>query len=135
MDVYEAVDLLLANHVANAPVVDDQDRLIGFLSEKDCMETLLDGAYNSNPSTTVDRCMTTNLTTVEEETDLLTVAEIFLQKAYRRLPVMQGETMVGQISRRDFLQAISDWTRPEQAVKGPSTLYLSRLADRALPFT
>ncbi len=48
MDIYEAVDLLLSHRMANAPVVDVDGNLIGFLSEKDCMETLLDGAYSSN---------------------------------------------------------------------------------------
>ena len=35
MDAYEAVDLVSAKKLAGVPVVDAEDRLVGFVTEKD----------------------------------------------------------------------------------------------------
>ena len=37
MDAYEAVDLVSAKKIAGVPVVDAEDRLVGFVTEKDCL--------------------------------------------------------------------------------------------------
>jgi CBS domain-containing protein len=132
MDIYEAVDLLLSHRMANAPVVNDDGHLIGFLSEKDCMETLLDGAYSSNPSTSVENCMSRSIKTVTEEVDVLTIAELFLHTAYRRLPVVRGPLLVGLISRRDFMKAMAEMSRVEVASNDrPRPLFLSNVSDRS----
>lgn len=132
MDIYEAVDLLLSHRMANAPVVDVDGNLIGFLSEKDCMETLLDGAYSSNPSTSVENCMSRSIKTVTEEVDVLTIAELFLNTAYRRLPVVRGNLLVGLISRRDFMKAMAEMSRVDTHVdQQPKPLFLSNVSDRS----
>lgn len=67
--------------------------------------------------------------TVSEDTDLLSIAQIFLQSNARRLPVVRDGKLVGQISRRDVLAAAHDLmsvaTKPERAL-----LYLSAVLDR-----
>lgn len=136
-DVHEAIDLLLRNRVAGAPVVDANENLVGFLSEKDCMQTLLDAIYDSNPSTTVEMCMTRDVFTITEDTNVLTIAELFLHKPFRRLPVVRGRRLVGQVSRRDFLMALSEWSREDTVTEHrPTFLYFSSITDRtALPFS
>jgi CBS domain-containing protein len=132
MDIYEAVDLLLSHRMANAPVVDLEGNLIGFLSEKDCMETLLDGAYSSNPSTSVENCMSRSIKTVTEDVDVLTIAELFLNTAYRRLPVVRGKLLVGLISRRDFMKAMAEMSRVDKPVdQQPKPLFISSISDRS----
>ena len=54
--------------------------------------------------------MTKVVATVEPNTDLFSVADIFLKHNYRRMPVIKGKKLVGQISRRDVLRAIQDGT-------------------------
>jgi CBS domain-containing protein len=136
-DVHDAIDLLLHNRVAGAPVVNSEGDLVGFLSEKDCMQALLDAIYDSNPSTTVEMCMTKEVFTVTEDTNVLTIANIFLHRPYRRLPVVRGRKLVGQISRRDFLIALAKWSRENASVEYRANfLYLSNVADRSvLPIT
>ena len=118
MNVYFAIGLLLNNKISGAPVIDEDNKLIGVLSEKDCLRIFADNSYLDVTFTktimqgrgTVEQFMTTSIFTVNSGDDLFTVANIFLKNNFRRLPVMDGEIIVGQISRRDVLKAIKDIT-------------------------
>ena len=44
MDIYGAVQLLLKKEISGAPVVSPEGRLVGVLSEKDCLKVLAGGA-------------------------------------------------------------------------------------------
>ena len=68
--------------------------------------------------------------TIGEETDLLTIAEIFLNTEYRRLPVLRGTRLVGQISRRDALEAALKVIEKHPPTREKTLLYLSALIDR-----
>jgi CBS domain-containing protein len=103
-DVFEAIAHLLKNHISGAPVVDDAGRFMGVFSEKTSMSVLVQAAYEQLPSTRVGAFMNTDFgRTIPESTDLLDCADIFLKTPYRRLPVLDNEQLVGQISRRDVL--------------------------------
>ena len=108
MDVYFAIALLLQNKISGAPVIDNANNLCGILSEKDCLRIFANGSFYNMPSGAVSRFMTQAVATVSPETDLFSVADIFLKHNYRRLPVVKGKKLVGQISRRDVLRAIQD---------------------------
>ena len=108
MDVYFAIGLLLKNRISGAPVTDNNDHLVGILSEKDCLRIFANGSFYNMPGGAVSRFMTKAVATVSPETDLFSVADIFLKHNYRRLPVVKGKKLVGQISRRDVLRAIQD---------------------------
>ena len=73
--------------------------------------------------------MDTDARTITEETDLLSIAQIFTHTHYRRLPVLRAGVLIGQISRRDVLHAahgmISVAPNKEAAL-----LYLSGLVER-----
>ena len=108
MDVYLAIGLLLKNNISGAPVVNKNNDICGILSEKDCLRVFANGSFYNMPGGVVSRFMTETVATVSPETDLFSVADTFLQHNYRRLPVVKGKKLVGQISRRDVLRAIQD---------------------------
>ena len=110
MDVYFAIGLLLKNNISGAPVIDKNNNLSGILSEKDCLRVFANGSFHNMPGGEVSRFMTKVVATVEPNTDLFSVADIFLKHNYRRMPVIKGKKLVGQISRRDVLRAIQDGT-------------------------
>ncbi len=62
------------------------------------------------PGGPVSKFMTDVVLTVKSNSDLFSVADVFLQHNFRRMPVVKGKKLVGQISRRDVLRAIQDST-------------------------
>jgi len=107
MDVYRAIDIMLKGNITGAAVVDNKERLVGVLSEKDCLRTLVHGAYSGLPSGKVSDFMSKEPETVHADLDIFSVADMFLNRTYRRLLVVDEEkTLVGQITRRDLLRVI-----------------------------
>jgi len=107
MDVYRAIDIMLKGGITGAAVVDNKERLVGVLSEKDCLRTLVHGAYSSLPSGKVSDFMSKDPETIHPDLDVFSVADKFLNSTYRRLLVVdEDKKLVGQITRRDLLRAI-----------------------------
>lgn len=102
-DVIDAVQTLLERHVSGAPVVDADGRYWGVFSEKCSMQVLLDAAYEQLPVRDVRSFMDSEAQTIGPETHLLSVAQVFLLTPARRLPVLEGGKLIGQVSRRDVL--------------------------------
>jgi CBS domain-containing protein len=108
MPVSEAIALLLKHMISGAPVVDPDGRLLGLLSEFDCLRALTSSEYNLDAHddlVTVADLMTEPCHTIPPEMDLFAIAHEFVTLRVRRLPVVDGEELVGQVSRRDVLQA------------------------------
>ena len=118
MNVYYAIGILLNNNISGAPVIDKNKKLIGILSEKDCLEVFAESAQTdialpgaiSLGRGTVEQFMTKSISTIKADDDLYSVVDIFLKNNFRRLPVLEDDELVGQISRRDILKAIKDIT-------------------------
>ncbi len=108
MDIYKAIDLLIAKQISGTPVVDKSGKLIGMLSEKDCIKLLAKRAYHNQIGGTVKEYMTNSIQTVPPDMELVDLAEKFASPSFpfRRLPVVDQGRLVGQISRRDVLIAI-----------------------------
>jgi CBS domain-containing protein len=113
MDIYEAILKMMKYGVSGAPVVSD-GQLVGMLSEKDCMGIFASAAYSNLPGGTVAEYMVMHPETIGVKADLFTVASIFMHRPYRRLPVVEGETLRGVVSRTDVLRAsVELWKHPE----------------------
>lgn len=131
LDVMVAVQRLLKNRISGAPVVDIDGTYLGVFSEKCSMHVLLDAAYEQLPSNQVRVFMDTDAKTINPDTHLLSIAQVFLLTSYRRLPVLEDGKLIGQVSRRDVLKAAHDLLRkaPDRN-EGSSLLYLSALVER-----
>lgn len=107
-EILHAVNALLEKRLSGAPVVDEEGRLVGVLSKKDCLRAALNGAYYQEWGGQVAAYMSANPETLDAGLDLVTAAEWFLDSDYRRFPVLRGGNLVGQISRADILRALLD---------------------------
>lgn len=131
MDVIDAVQRLLKNRISGAPVVDADGKFVGVFSEKCAMQVLLDAAYEGLPSNEIRLFMDTDAQTIDPETQLLSIAQVFLLTSYRRLPVLENGQLIGQVSRRDVMRAALDLLKLSPSRdEGSSLLYLSALVER-----
>jgi len=105
-NVYEAMEILLDKKITGAAVVDNRHKLVGILSEKDCLRTLVHGVYSNLPGSKVSDYMTKEVVTIHPDLDIFSAADLFMKKTFRRLLVIEDDQLVGQITRRDLLRAI-----------------------------
>ena len=106
-NIYRALQLLLKHRLSGAPVVDAEGRLVGILTEKDCLKVLLGEAFDGLPESRVQNYMTRNVDTVAPTSSLSDIVGRFLGKRYRKLPVVDNQgRVIGQVSRRDTLRAV-----------------------------
>lgn len=108
--IEEAIDIIVNKRISGGPVLDDDGKLVGMLSEKDCLKVLVEGAYHNMPMVqrTVADYMTKDVKTIPADKDVLDAANIFLNSFVRRFPVLDGTVLVGQVSRRDILRAAQE---------------------------
>lgn len=126
MDVFKGIEVLVKNRISGAPVVDSDGKLLGVFSEKNCMQILIDAAYEGLPTNQVGAFMDDDPQTITEQTGLLVMAQVFLLTPRRRLPVVTDGKLVGQVSRRDVIKAASKLVSAAPT-KENRLLYLSAL--------
>ncbi|MDD3764334.1 MAG: CBS domain-containing protein [Nevskiales bacterium] len=106
MDVMEAIHKLVDRCYSGAPVTDNLGNVIGILSEHDCLNVAIHASYHGVLGGRVADYMSKNAVTVESETSILEVAKMFIDRPYKRYPVVEDNRLVGIISRSDVLRAI-----------------------------
>lgn len=107
-EVLRAIHTLIEHKIAGAPVVDKDGKLVGILTEKDCMKAAVDASYHSQYGGLVVDFMSTEVEVMDVEDSIIEAAKRFLNKSYRRYPVMDNNRLVGQISSADVIRALGD---------------------------
>jgi len=120
----EVADLMARRRISGVPVVDDEARVVGVISERDFLRVMGGGEADSLMGV-VSLClsgrsclvapgraksaadiMTSPPVTVEEGTPVLEVAAIFTRQRVNRVPVLDSKgRMVGIVSRADVVRA------------------------------
>jgi CBS domain-containing protein len=107
--VHKAINLMLIHRISGLPVIDPSGELLGIISEFDLFDLLWDTDPGSRE---VSRYMSRQVHTVHENDELSHVAEQFRRLGVRRLPVTNGERVVGIVSRRDLLSHLVSFADP-----------------------
>ena len=108
MEILRASRVLIEHDISGAPVLDQHGRLVGMLTERDCLRVVLHADYYGQPGGLVEDYMNTEPVSVHSENTILEIAERFIKEIYRRYPVLDGGRLVGVISRRDVMKAMAD---------------------------
>ena len=106
-DVLDAIHELVRHRIAGAPVVNDQGELVGMLSELDCLKVSLNAGYYGDWGGPVADFMSPDVETVDADMNIVDLAQKFVDRGFRRFPVLRNNRLVGQISRRDVLRALT----------------------------
>ena len=89
------------------PVVDGDGALMGIVSEADLIQNRFSDRPAGGPDATVGDVMTTPVVAVDHDTDITVVARTLLADNRRCLPIVDGSTLVGIITRRDIIRALA----------------------------
>lgn len=101
--VENAARTMFENSISGMPVVDEDGRLVGVVSEFDII---------SKHGEKVGDIMTTDVISVGEDTDPETIARMLTEQRIRRIPVVNEGRVVGIISRSDLVRlfALTRWS-------------------------
>lgn len=105
--IHEVMNSFIKNKISGGPVVDDRGKLIGVISEADCMKEVSDSRYFNMPilDKSVGHFMTKEVETLSVSMTLFDAASRFHETSRRRFPVLDNNKLVGQISRKDIVIA------------------------------
>jgi CBS domain-containing protein len=101
---------LMAEKNTGAVLVMKSDKVIGILSERDCIRKL-DLAGKTAASTRVDEIMTSDVLYVEASQSLDECMALMIDKNIRHLPVYEDGKLLGVISVRDVLKEVVDYQK------------------------
>lgn len=103
MSISEACEIVDRHNMTGAPVVDEKNKLIGFLSQKDCLKFLLDLKYYNDGPKAVANYMSKTVMTVDESESILYLCELFIKNNYLMYPVIDDEGLLLGIVTREIL--------------------------------
>ncbi len=121
--IRHAAQTMLDKGVSGLPVIDDDARLVGIISEGDLMRRAEFGirpasaaaipsseqrarAYVKSHGMNVGDVMSSNVVTVDEEAPVSRIAALMEEHRIKRVPVTRAGKLVGIVSRRDLMRAI-----------------------------
>jgi predicted transcriptional regulator len=111
-DLTAAVDQLLKLKVTGLPIVDASERVVGFLSEQDCLRSLIVSSYHCEGSPSVDDVMHAEVLSVRPDDALMDVAEMMVKQKPKIYPVVdESGCLVGMLTRGQVLGALKDMRR------------------------
>lgn len=112
-----AAELLSSHGFTALPVVDEDDRLIGIVTEADLIQdrfppdprTRIFGqhAVSTLPSQTVGQVMTTPVTGMSPRCDVAELSRALLDARIRAMPIVDGARVVGIVTRGDLVRVFA----------------------------
>ena len=103
----EAINILGENGITVLPVVDDDMTLIGLVSEKDVLNMayriMTDTIGDPIMSQTVGDIMTKEIVSFRPDDSLADVCQCFMNRPFRRVPVVDNGKVIGVVSRKDVI--------------------------------
>jgi CBS domain-containing protein len=101
--IFDAVKIMEDNRIGSLPIVDSAGKLVGMLTERDCLRRVL---LKELPlrSITVAEVMSTPVITVQSSEIMENCMKVMTEKRLRHLPVMEHSKLVGIISIGDVVK-------------------------------
>ena len=125
--VAKAVDLFAKHDISALPVVDDNDTVVGIISEADLVHreeigtevqrpwwleavtpaSTLAKEFAKSHGRRVDEVMSNHVVSASEDTPLAEIATLLERHRIKRVPILRNGKLVGIVSRSNLIQALA----------------------------
>ena len=103
----QIADALVRNGVSAVPVIDDDRKVVGVVSESDLLARTSDEAHPDLDDVTARELMTTPPVVTRRDVPVAEAAHLATQAGVRRLPVVDSDgVLVGIVTRADLLKGL-----------------------------
>jgi CBS domain-containing protein len=134
-DVQRAAALLAEHGITSLPVLDDDERVVGIVSEVDLIRDRMprdprshlrpEDHEQADPARHVRQVMSDSVVCLGENADTADIAALMVENNVRAVPIVDGARLLGIVSRRDLLRTL---IRDDAEIRDD---VLQRLADYA----
>ncbi|AEX21386.1 MULTISPECIES: CBS domain-containing protein [Vibrio] len=107
MSLSAALNKVIKSVTLGGPVIDENKKVVGFLSEQDLLDKLVKASYHCQDTHTVQECMHQDVLSVSPEMSIIELADMMKVGKPKVYPVVDDKgKLVGIITRRDVLRAL-----------------------------
>jgi len=106
--VFEAIEIFNKYRISSAPVVNEQNEVVGYLSESDCIKCMSNCLfYDERRDRSISSIMSKDVQAVSGEWDIFELESFFIDKNLKSAPVINsGKHLDGIITRRDAMTSL-----------------------------
>ena len=142
--IRDVAALLIAKHISAVPVTDADGKLLGIISEGDLLrrsETdterrrswwlrwfvlndTLTTEFIKSHSRRVSDVMTRKVIVARADTPLHEIATLLEQNRIKRVPIVEGDKVIGLVSRANLVQALASWRESDSPATAPDDVAL-----------
>jgi len=99
-------DHLSKHHLPGAPVVDENKKPIGYVSEFDCLRQLMQSTYYCDNTSLVEDVMSTELIVSRPDIAIIDLASLMNTSKVNVMPIVEMGKLQGMVSRGDVMRAL-----------------------------
>ncbi len=110
----QAVTLMIEKSVGGLPVVDEENRIVGIITERDFMHLMSETIVGKQ----VRDAMSDRVITAPPELTIEAAAKTMIASGFRRLPVVQGSFVCGIITATDIMRYLGSGDAFRKLVTG-----------------
>ncbi len=113
-----AFQLMNTNHIRHIPIIDNDNRVIGIVSDRDlrdsCPSIFTKKGKTDGINNPIEKIMTKDVITVHPLDFVEEISVIFYEKEIACLPVTKDDRLVGMITEKDMLYTLIQLTGAHQ---------------------
>jgi len=106
MSLDKVSEHLSKHHLPGAPVVDENKKPIGYVSEYDCLQQLMQSSYYCDNASLVEDVMSTSLIVSRPDIAIIDLASLMNTSKVNVMPIVESGKLQGLVSRGDVMRAL-----------------------------
>ena len=104
--IYDAIQLLSKNKIGALPVINNQMKLCGIISERDIINVISENKSINFSLSLIDSIMTAKVITCDKNTKSNVLMEIMTTNKIRHIPILENNLLIGIVSIGDVVQRL-----------------------------